>query len=131
VAKPRNYDHKEHRPLSRRQIRTLIGPKSSGPKRTLSADEVEQLNQSINQVVLRGRAQGWKEIALLLGMNERNARRAYRNNLAVRRVVYKIGGRYWGEPGEIALALAGQASEQRKKVAREKARSPGGRFKQV
>ena len=73
--------------------------------------------------------QGWKEIALLLGMNERSARYAYATVPALQRAVWKSGGRYLGDPGMVALALAGHRSARRAEVARGKTRTPSGTFK--
>ena len=73
-------------------------------------------------------AEGFRAIALLLGVDESTARRAYKTVPALRRVIHKRGGRYSGDPKAIVVALLGHESDLRHKAALKRKRGANGKF---
>jgi hypothetical protein len=63
-------------------------------------------------------AKGWKDIAFVLGVHERNARLAYKDDPDCRRYIHKTGGRYWAEPGGLLNLRANVLTRREGGVAR-------------
>lgn len=93
----------------------------------LSADE----KRLIDAAIARGRANGLKMIALIVGRDERTVRRMYETDPSVRDRIQKTGGRYWAKPGDLwplSMRIEGRRKRARQASALQQARTTRGRF---
>jgi len=76
---------------------------------------------------------GWKGIARVLGLHERNVRRAYKEDPEFRAYIHKTGGTWWANPGELwnlraAVLNRREGGEARRVKAQGSKHDPQGRF---